>query len=267
MNFNNIVDSILKEQSVIQAPFQSNTRATPTAQSPKPFTSKDIEALAKTFGDPNYALNLPVSYYTQYPEGPGSGPGQGESYGANVTLDSIIRRAKNSLQTTGHNPQDKQNTLTLAANALQDWAIGMNQDNKIPVQDRIDDQTREHFLDMFSNLSNVEKFIGAIDLPNQSVQQPKPLPGHGPAITPGQKEAEQFKAVGDNELLSRKHSPEAYKAMSDRWTKEFEQEGYKSTPEEQEYQRLKSEYVRRYQQRPPADWTLQQLKLYLSKNR
>lgn len=193
MNFNNLVDSVLNEQSVIQAPLQSGPKLATTTSSPKPFSPQELETLARTFQD--VALKIPVSYRTEM------AGGKGTSYGAGVTLDSIVRKAQNSLQMLGQNPEDKQGVLTQAANSLQDWAVGMNQDSKVPEEDRIDDQMRDRFMDSFANLNNVEKFIGAIKLPNQPVQpMSKPIPGHGPALTQTQKDAEQFRAVGDDEL-------------------------------------------------------------------
>lgn len=122
--------------------------------------TNDAATLGKTLGDPNMGLlNVPVSYKTQTAQG-------GTSYGANVTLDGIVRSAQNSLRMLGSNAQDKQNILTQAANSLQDWAIGLNQDNKVPQEHRIDDNFRDKLMDMASNLNNVEKFIGAIKLPN-----------------------------------------------------------------------------------------------------
>ena len=195
MNFNNLVDSVLNEQSVIQAPFQPGSKpTTTTTSSPKPFSPQELETLARTFQD--VALKIPVSYRTEM------AGGKGTSYGGGVTLDNIVRKAQNSLQLLGHNPQDKQGILTQAANSLQDWAVGMNQDSKVPEEDRIiDDQMRDRFMDSFTNLNNVEKFIGAIKLPNQPVQpMPKPIPGHGHSLTQSQKDAQQFRAVGDDEL-------------------------------------------------------------------
>lgn len=178
MNFNNLVDSVLNEQSVIQAPFHSGSKPiTTTTSSPKPFSPQELETLARTFQD--VALKTPVSYRTK------TADGMGTSYGGGVTLDSIVRRAQNSLRSLGQNPKDKQSILTHAANSLQDWAVGMNQDSGVPEADRIDDQTRDRFMDSFANLNNVEKFIGAINLPNQPVQQPKPV------MTAAQKEEDK----------------------------------------------------------------------------
>jgi hypothetical protein len=121
----------------------------------KPATPTDVEALAKTFGDPDYALNIPVSYKVQTADGAGT------SYGGGVTLNSIIRRAQVGLSVSGSNPQDKQQILTQAANQLQDWAVGMNQDTGVPEEDRIDDNTRDYFMNIFSNLESTEKFINS----------------------------------------------------------------------------------------------------------
>jgi hypothetical protein len=60
-------------------------------------------------------------------------------------------------------------------------------------------------MDEFAKLDNVEKFVNAFSVSQQPasyISQTKPLPGHGPAITKSQKEAEQFKAVGDEEEIT-----------------------------------------------------------------
>ena len=174
MKFTKLVNQILEQQLVT-------------------VNANDAATLGKTLGDPDMGLlNIPVDFRTELADGSGT------SYGSGVTLDSIVRRAQNSLRVMGGNAQDKQSILTQAANSLQDWAIGLNRDNTVPQEHRIDDSFRDKLMDMASNLNNVEKFIGAIKLPNQPVQ-PMPIPRHGPALTQMQKDALQFRAVGDPE--------------------------------------------------------------------
>lgn len=142
----------------------------------------------KFLSQPSIA-NKPVSYKVALAD---ESPG-GASYGGGVTFSGIINSAKNLLQ---GNPSEKQKTLTNTANQLQDYFAGLNGAGVI------DNATREDLMDMVANLGNTEKFINSF---GQMPQAPQPqiakmLPGQGPAITQRQKEAEQFRAVGDNEL-------------------------------------------------------------------
>lgn len=145
----------------------------------------NMDEWIKYFSQPSIS-NAPVSFKTE------TADGTGMSYGGNVTINDIIGKAKVRLNALGRNPEDKQNVLSQTANALQDYISGSKQ---------LDSQTVNDLMDEFAKLDNVEKFVNAYNVtqqPTQQVAQTKPLPGHGPAITQAQKDAEQFTAVGDD---------------------------------------------------------------------
>jgi hypothetical protein len=134
----------------------------------------NMEDWVKYFSQPSIS-NAPVSYKTQMA---GS---EGTSYGGNVTVNDIIKRAKNSLSVMGSNPQDKQRILTQAANSLQDYISGSKQ---------LDNQTISDLMDEFAKLDNVERFVNAYTVtstPVPQIAQTKTFPSR------------QFKPVRDEE--------------------------------------------------------------------
>lgn len=233
------------------------------------FKSKDI-------------ANLPVSW-----SGVETNKGS-MSYGGNVTINKIMRDAKAKYDA---NPQ---NVLNQLSSTLQDYIIGLQEDKKV-----IDQNTASQLIATFQDLNNVKYFFDNYQLSKRPIASiPQERPEDFRAVGDDEeKELEDYtnayfdpnsnlyNMLRDDKFLHelQTEDPRFYSVLMQKIEKRVGErrsddmknmlirmkreqglpEQGSGTPEEQEYLKNKTAYVKRFQGRPPEEWDLKTLKTYM----